>query len=77
MAPLGYGRNFLAATSHPLVPEESLSPEKVLWAPAEGASLAAGWRDYGRLEPRMRADLTLWEGRRSMGRVYRGKLDLI
>lgn len=71
-----YGRNLLAATRHPLAPEESLTPEEVLWAHTEGASRAAGWGDYGRLEPGMRADLTLWEGGRPVGRVYRGRLEL-
>lgn len=71
-----YAENLLAATQHPLYPEESLPPEAVLWAHTEGAARAAGWGDYGRLAPGLRADLTLWEGGRPVGRVYRGRLEL-
>lgn len=71
-----YAQNLEAATRHPLAPGESLSPEAVLWAHTEGAARAAGWGDYGRLAPGFRADLTLWEGGRPVGRVYRGRLEL-
>ncbi|AMA76288.1 hypothetical protein AV541_08045 [Thermus parvatiensis] len=57
-------------------PEEGLSEEEVLWAHTLGASLAAGWADYGRIAPGARADLTLWEGKRPVGRVYRGNLEI-
>lgn len=49
---------------------------EVLWAHTLGASLAAGWADYGRIAPGARADLTLWEGKRPVGRVYRGNLEI-
>lgn len=71
-----YGQNLWAATRHPLAPQEALTPEEVLWAHTEGAARAAVWEDYGRLAPGFRADLTLWEGGRPVGRVYRGRLEL-
>jgi predicted amidohydrolase YtcJ len=76
VAPPQYALNLEAATRHPLTPEESLSPEEVLLGHTLGAAQAAGWADYGRLQAGMRADLTLFEGGRPVGRVYRGNLEL-
>ncbi|AEV15843.1 Amidohydrolase 3 [Thermus sp. CCB_US3_UF1] len=70
-----YAQNLEAATRHPLAPEESLDPGEVLEAHTLGAARAAGWEDVG-LRPGARADLTLWEGGRPVGRVYRGNLEL-
>lgn len=76
VAPPEYAQNLEVALHHPLNPEEGLSEEEVLWAHTLGASLAAGWADYGRIAPGARADLTLWEGKRPVGRVYRGNLEI-
>jgi predicted amidohydrolase YtcJ len=76
VAPPQYALNLEAATRHPLFPGESLSPEEVLQAHTLGAAQAAGWEDYGWLQAGVRADLTLWEGGRPVGRVYRGNLEL-
>ncbi len=76
VAPPEYALNLEAATRHPLSPGESLSPEEVLQAHTLGAAQAAGWEDCGRLQAGVRADLTLWEGGRPVGRVYRGNLEL-
>ena len=64
-----------AATSHPLDPAQSLTPKETLGAFTRGAARAAGWHDCGVLAPGARADLTLWEGRRVVGRVWRGRPD--
>lgn len=66
-----------AATRHPLNPEQSLTEEEVLHGFTRGAALAAGWNHYGVLAPGAPADLTLWEGGRPVGRVFRGRLDPI
>ncbi|WP_117238282.1 amidohydrolase [Thermus sediminis] len=75
VAPPEYALNLEAATRHPLSPEESLFPEEVLQAHTLGAAQAAGWEGYGQLGAGVRADLTLWEGGRPVGRVYRGQLE--
>jgi len=64
-----------AATSHPLDPAQSLTPKETLGAFTRGAARAAGWHDCGVLAPGARADLTLWEGGRVVGRVWRGRPD--
>ncbi len=63
------------AVSHPLVPEQSLSWREAVGAYTRGAALAAGWEHDGLVAPGGRADLALWEGRRLVGRVYRGRLE--
>jgi hypothetical protein len=64
-----------AATRHPLSPGQSLAEEEALAAFTRGAARAAGWNDCGVLAPGARADLTLWEDGRVVGRVFRGRLD--
>jgi len=64
-----------AATAHPLSPGQSLTEEKALAAFTRGAARAAGWSDCGTLAAGARADLTLWENDRVVGRVFRGRLD--
>jgi predicted amidohydrolase YtcJ len=64
-----------AATAHPLSPEQSVGEAEALAAFTRGAASAAGWRDCGVLAHGSRADLTLWEDGRVVGRVYRGRLD--
>jgi predicted amidohydrolase YtcJ len=63
------------ATAHPLKAEQSLAEETAVRAFTRGAALAAGWNDYGVLEPGVRADLGLWEAGRLVGRVFRGRLE--
>lgn len=63
------------ATAHPLSPGQSLTEEEALAAFTRGAAQAAGWSDCGMLAPGNRADLTLWEEGRVVGRVFRGRLD--
>jgi hypothetical protein len=64
-----------AATAHQLSSGQSLGEEVVLAAFTRGAARAAGWTDCGVLVPGARADLTLWDGSRVVGRVWRGRLD--
>ncbi len=71
-----YAKNLLAATQHPLAPGEALTPEEVLKAHTLGAAQAAGWEGAGRLLPGAWADLTLWEGGRPVGRVFRGRMEI-
>ena len=62
-----------AATNHLLSSEQSLTELETLAAFTRGAARAAGWDDCGVLAPGSRADLTLWEGGRVVGRVFRGE----
>jgi len=64
-----------AATTHLLDPAQSLTVEETLAAFTRGAARAAGWDDCGVLAAGARADLTLWEGGRVVGRIWRGRLD--
>jgi hypothetical protein len=63
------------ATAHPLSPGQSLTEEEVLAAFTRGAARSAGWSDCGMLAPGSRADLTLWDDGRVVGRVFLGRLD--
>ncbi|GAA6734985.1 amidohydrolase [Thermus oshimai] len=74
VAPPEYALN-LEAALNPLHPGEALEEEEVLEAHTLGAARAAGWADQG-LFPGARADLTLWEGGKPVGRVYRGRLEI-
>lgn len=64
-----------AAVAHPLLPASSLAEHEALVAATRGAARVAGWDDVGVVVPGARADLTLWEGGRPVGRVWRGELE--
>jgi len=71
-----WARN-LACATHPLLADQALSPEEVLWAHTRGAALAAGWSEYGHIAPGAPADLTLWEEGRPVARVFAGHLEAL
>lgn len=75
VAPPDLTTGMQCATNHPLCGEQSLSWQEAATAFTRGASVAAGWNDCGVLRPKSRADLALWEDRRLVGRVWRGKLE--
>jgi len=62
------------ATAHPLLPAASLTEAEALAAATRGAAAVAGWDDAGVLVAGARADLTLWEAGRPVGRVWKGRL---
>lgn len=65
-----------AALRNPVNPAQSLTEEETLWAFTRGAALAAGWPHHGLIRPDAPADLTLWEGGKPVGRVFRGEVEL-
>lgn len=68
-------QGLLYATDHPLQPQQSLSWAEAVAGFSRGAAAAAGWSDCGVLRRGARADLALWEGRRLVGRVWRGEVE--
>ena len=67
VAPPDVAGTFRAATqrrdnaSEVIGPEETLTPDEVLFAYTRAPALAVGWKDYGAVRPGARAHFTLWD----------------